>query len=68
MISIRVSMRPPGVMTVRGGRDEAWAARSHRSAHRHTKRGEGTADWDTATSNRSTCLDLLDMELFVHFQ
>ena len=32
------------------------------------KGGEGTADWDNAASNRSTCLELLDGELFVKFQ
>ena len=32
------------------------------------KRGKGTADWDTAASNRSTCLELLDRELFVWLQ
>ena len=26
--------------------------------------GEGAADWDTAASNRSTCLELLDREPF----
>ena len=30
--------------------------------------GEGTADWDTAASNRPTCLELLDRELSVLFQ
>ena len=30
--------------------------------------GEGTADWDTAASNRSTCLESLDREPFVEFQ
>ena len=30
--------------------------------------GEGTADRDTAASNRSTCLELLDREPFLTFQ
>ena len=56
------SSQPPGRARLRG-RTSTRAAHLRQGQGQH-EGGEGTADWDTAASNRSTCLELIDRELF----